>query len=217
MIPKYKRTALDDFNNTSRWQTSEWTLQNIGWKHLNADILYFFCLHLRGKRVTMDLWFLIIRLIQPGSIDAAVSPWIIKNLTYSAPTFDSVATPKLRHYRWPGLTSWIQLLLTSMSVYSMDDLFQKCAVKNLLGMICFWRYALQNPVIKFDKVYAADNLHAPLTNTAKIFHSPPHPIIQRVNDVQQIMLVCEIICLAWANTWVVALLEIRTPNFLNRN
>lgn len=193
MIQKYKRTALDDFNNTSTFDGKH---LNERYKtlveHLNADILYFFayiCAEARDNGFVVPYYP-----SYPTSftIDAAASPWIIKNLTYSAPTFDSVATPKQAAPLPVAGFNELNSIVTYINecVYSMDDLFQEMrSEKSTWDDLFLGDMPYKNPVIKFDKFTLPITSHALINKYSKdIPLAYRSPIIQRVNDVQQIML-----------------------------
>ena len=193
MLQKYKRTAVDEFNNTAtfdgryineRYQTFI--------KHFNSDILYFFAYLCAQAR---DNGFLVAYYpATPTKFDqnADAKPWALKNLTYSFPQFDSVVITKQPSPLPVAGFNELNGIVTYLNscVYSMDDLFQQMRSEEYTwDRIRSGKIPAKNPIVKFDRFTIPMSQYALIKKYSKDIALPyRQPLVQRVDDVQQILL-----------------------------
>lgn len=193
MIQKYKRTALDEFNNTSTFDGRHANeLYQTLIKHFNTDILYFFayiCAQARDNGFLVPYYP-----ATPMQFDqnTTAKPWTPKNLTHTPSKLDSVfitrqlaPLPVAGFYELNSIVAYI-----NECVYSMDNLFQELRSEEYTWeRIRSGKMPVKNPVIKFEKFTVPVCEFALINKYSKDLSTGyRQPIMQRVNDVQQIML-----------------------------
>jgi len=188
LIQQTKRHSLDNFNNTSTLdgQYTNQLYDNLQ-NYLNNDILHFYANFCAESRLTYyPVAF------REYDFDSAHSPWPLTHLTYTPPVLDSLTI--IKQSAALPITGFNQL---NMIAYYIDECVR--SMRNLYSELnsegSTWnslhegKMPYRNPIIKFDKFTIPISTYALIIKENKHLPTPyRNSLIDRVNDVQQIML-----------------------------
>lgn len=195
-MQQYKRSALDDFNNTSTFNAEHSNqLFQFLIKQFNSDVLAFFAFFCGRARDSGFLAPYYPVMPMRFDMDVTAKPWIIKNLTYSALKLDSAVVVKqsavLPVAGFNALNNIVYYI--NECVRSMENLHDALRSEQYTwDRVRTGKYPVKNPVIKFDKFTIPVSTYALITKynqTLPVAYRTP--VLQRVDDLHQLMVVLQ--------------------------
>lgn len=187
-IQKAKQHALDNFSNEAtfdgRYANQLYAnLQN----YFNNDILHFYSNFCAQSKLTYyPMAF------QQYDLDASLKPWTFSHLSYSPAILDSLHIGKqpavLPVAGFTQLNAIVHYI--DECVGSMENLFKELRSEgSTWNNLRVGKMPYKNPVLKFDKFRIPTSMHGLiLKESKKLPESYRASLINRVNDMQQIML-----------------------------
>jgi Ca-activated chloride channel homolog len=195
-MQQHKRSALDDFNNTSTFDAQHSNqLYQFLIKQFNSDVLSFFAFFCGRARDNGFLAPYYPVLPMRFDMDVTAKPWLIKKLTYSPPQLDSAFMVKqLAALPTAGFNELNNIVYyINECVRSMENLHDALRSEQYTWeRVRTGKYPVKNPVIKFDKFTIPVSTYALITKykqTLPIDYRAP--LLQRVDDLHQLMLVLQ--------------------------
>ncbi len=188
LVQKTKQHALDNFSNAATFdgQYANQLYNNL-LNDFNNDLLHFysnFCAQARLNYYPRALW--------QYDFNAPANPWPLTHLNYSLPLLDSLAITKqpaaLPVAGFTQLNAIVKFI--DECVGSMENLFKALRSEgSTWNSLRGGKMPFKNPILKFDKFRIPISTHALILKESKYLPTPYRAsLINRVNDMQQIML-----------------------------
>jgi Ca-activated chloride channel family protein len=196
LIQKSKQTALDDFNNTDTFDGQHANdFYNNLMDYFDNDLLYFFAyISAQGRAAGLPLSHYPIS-TRRFEFDTDAKPWIVKHLEYNAPILDSITVTKQAATLPVAGFNELNLIVyyTNECVGSMEHL-----ATDLRSEEYTWEQ-LRKPkrsnkkrVVKLEHFKIPVSVHGLVRKNSKYIPTAYRQlIIQRVDDLQQLMLVTQ--------------------------
>jgi Ca-activated chloride channel homolog len=188
LMQKTKQHALDNFSNAATFDGQHANqLYNNLLNDFNNDLLHFysnFCAQARLNYYPRALW--------QYDFNAPPNQWPLTHISYSLPLLDSLiiskqpaALPVAGFTQLNAIVNYID-----ECVGSMENLFKALRSEgSTWNSLREGKMPYKNPILKFDKFRIPISTHALILKESKFLPTPYRAsLINRVNDMQQIML-----------------------------
>ncbi len=188
LVQKTKQHALDNFSNAATFDGRYANqLYNNLQNDFNNDLLHFysnFCAQARLNYYPRALW--------QYDLSAPAIPWPLTHLNYSLPLLDSLTiTKQSAALPVAGFTQLNAIVnYIDECVGSMENLFKELRSEgSTWNSLREGKMPYKNPILKFDKFRIPISTHGLILKESKYLPAPYRAsLINRVNDMQQIML-----------------------------
>jgi Ca-activated chloride channel family protein len=196
LIQKHKQSAIDAFNNSDTFdgQHAIESYENL-LQYFDGDILYFFAfVSAQGRAAGIPLRHYP---VMPRRYDFDTPPkaWVVKNLEYSEPTLDTITAIKQNAPLPLASFNELNLIVNYINecVGSMENLASELRSEEYT-----WQQ-LKKPkrsnkkrIVKFEHFKIPVSIYGLISKNSRNIPPPyPQSIMQRVDDLQQIMLVTQ--------------------------